>query len=250
MSAAEIIISERFKTSTKAENIGDISFGISGKMSLRMYTNSQGNRYFTALGIDCRYEETDEIYTLKLANTVSIQNNTNSKSGQVYLFGAGTFTSKYFNISNDCRMYGRLKDNTTSPANVCIINTNYWAMVSSSSKRYKDIKRDLKEEDINGLYNISPVIAKYKDGYLSEDDRRFNTFFPMFIAEDVEKYFPEAVEYRESGEVEDWNYRIMIPAMFQMIKSQKETIDNQKKEIESLSERISRLESILLKGDE
>lgn len=46
----------------------------------------------------------------------------------------------------------------------------------------------------------------------------------MFIAENVEAFFPEAARH-QNGLVEDWNERIMIPAMFAMIKQQKAEID-------------------------
>lgn len=110
-----------------------------------------------------------------------------------------------------------------------------------SSRRYKDIGRDMCHEDIQGLYNIIPVWAKYKNGYLGENDERCGVEHPMFIAEDVEKYAPLAVDHNKEGKPENWNYRIMIPYMFQMIKSQKETID-------SLTERIEHLESLVTKG--
>lgn len=114
---------------------------------------------------------------------------------------------------------------------------------SSSSIRYKDVLRDMDADDIDGLYQIQPAIAKYKDGILTESDERAGLYHPMFIAEDVGKYFPAAVDHNADGQPENWNYRVMIPAMFQMIKSQKEAIDIQKK-------KIKRLEALLLKGDE
>lgn len=112
---------------------------------------------------------------------------------------------------------------------------------SSSSKRYKDIERDMTFDDVESLFNIQPVMAKYKDGYLVSGDQLEGKVIPMFIAENVEEHFPEAVLY-DDGQVEDWNYRVMIPAMFQMIKSQKNTID-------SLTERIENLEALIQKGE-
>ena len=106
----------------------------------------------------------------------------------------------------------------------------------------------MSEEDIKNYYLIKPVIARYKEGYLNGSDARNGMYYPMFIAENIEEVIPEAVEYNEEGLVENWNHRVMIPAMFQMIKSQKETIDNQQAEIESLTERLKRLEVFLMKG--
>lgn len=101
-----------------------------------------------------------------------------------------------------------------------------------SSRRYKDIGRDMCDEDIEELYNIIPVWAKYKDGYLGKNDERCGVEHPMFIAEDVEKYAPLAVDHNKEGQAENWNYRVMIPYMFQMLKEQKKEIEQLKKYIE------------------
>lgn len=109
---------------------------------------------------------------------------------------------------------------------------------SSSSKRYKDIGNNISEQEIEKWYNIEPTWAKYKDGYLVKGDENEGRYIPMFIAEDVEEYFPEATRHA-NGLVEDWNERIMIPAMFAMIKSQKEQLDRQEKLINQLYEKFN-----------
>lgn len=109
---------------------------------------------------------------------------------------------------------------------------------SSSSIRYKEVDRDMSKEDVDDIYQIQPVFAKYKKGYLREDDERNGIYYPMFIAEDVEKYVPIAVDHNEEGKTENWNERVMIPIMFQMIKSQKEQIDNLQTRIDELKELI------------
>lgn len=105
---------------------------------------------------------------------------------------------------------------------------------SSSSKRYKDIGNNISEQEIEEWYNIEPTWAKYKDGYLVKGDENEGRYIPMFIAEDVEEYFPEATRHA-NGLVEDWNERIMIPAMFAMIKQQKAEIDMLNKKLEEIS---------------
>ena len=63
-----------------------------------------------------------------------------------------------------------------------------------------------------------------------------NAEFPMFIAEDVDMYFPLAVDHNTDGLPENWNERIMIPAMFVMIKSQKSEIDLLKQELNEIKQ--------------
>lgn len=130
---------------------------------------------------------------------------------------------------------------TTSSNTVCWDGrTGYKQLMlkSSSSKRYKDIGNDISEQEIENWYNIEPTWAKYKDGYLVKGDENEGRYIPMFIAEDVEEYFPEATRH-QNGLVEDWNERIMIPAMFAMIKSQKEQLDRQEKLINQLYEKLN-----------
>lgn len=130
---------------------------------------------------------------------------------------------------------------TTSSNTICWDGrTGYKQLMlkSSSSKRYKDIGNDISEQEIEEWYNIEPTWAKYKKGYLVKGDENEGRYIPMFIAENVEAFFPEAARH-QNGLVEDWNERIMIPAMFAMIKSQKEQLDRQEKLINQLYEKFN-----------
>lgn len=124
---------------------------------------------------------------------------------------------------------------TLSSGNYLRIHDNLVYMSSSSSKRYKILGASLPEEFIENLYNIEPIMARYKEGYLAKGDERADVEFPMFIAEDVDEYFPLAVDHID-GKAENWNERIMIPAMFAMIKSQKSEIDLLKQELNEIKQ--------------
>lgn len=124
---------------------------------------------------------------------------------------------------------------TLSSGNYLRIYNNLVYMSSSSSKRYKILGASLPEEFIENLYNIEPIMARYKEGYLAKGDERADVEFPMFIAEDVDEYFPLAVDHID-GKAENWNERIMIPAMFAMIKSQKSEIDLLKQELNEIKQ--------------
>lgn len=115
----------------------------------------------------------------------------------------------------------------------------YVGYSSSSSIRYKVLGKSIKEDELEDLYRIKVIWAKYKDGYLSEQDERYGKEMPMFIAEDIDRRFPLAVDHNEKGKAENWNYRIMIPAMFAMIKSQKKQLDRQKELINQLYEKLN-----------
>ena len=117
----------------------------------------------------------------------------------------------------------------------CYINMNTFQLsrFSSSSERYKILGAELSKEFIDNLYNIKPIMARYKDGYLDEHDERVGIDFPMFNADDVNQYFPLAVDHVD-GKPENWNERIMIPAMFAMIKQQKEEIESLKQAVKEM----------------
>lgn len=114
-----------------------------------------------------------------------------------------------------------------------------------SSKRYKDIDRLLTDKDIENAYNIHVYRAKYKDGYLRKGSLREGQYIPMLIAENVEENIPEAVLYNSDGQVEDWDYRVMIPVHQQMLIDQNKRI----KELESeVAELKSLVQQLLEKG--
>lgn len=91
------------------------------------------------------------------------------------------------------------------------------AYLSSSSRRYKDHIDDMTVADAEKILGIPVVWFKYKDGYLRHDDILVGKAIPGFYAEDVEKYYPVAAQKNEDGSVEDWNYRMLIPAMMRLI---------------------------------
>ena len=127
--------------------------------------------------------------------------------------------------------------------------------VPSSSWRYKSIRTTVKEEELEQLYRVKVVWAKYKEGYLDKKDSRYDKLMPMFLAEDMERRFPIAVNHLPDGKPEDWNYRIMIPSMFAMIKFNHEKIkelksenEELKSELKSIKEELEEIKKLLNKS--
>lgn len=175
----------------------------------------------------------------------AIENKISVNGVDLYAYGNGLVADGGFSIicgtepfSDGTDKFQIFNLDTLSSGNYLRIHDNLVYMSSSSSKRYKILGSEMSKEFLDNLYNITPRLARYKDGYLSKDDERVNIEFPMFIAEDVEKYFPLATDHVD-GKVENWNERIMIPAMFAMIKSQKEQLDRQEKLINQLYEKFN-----------
>ncbi len=122
-------------------------------------------------------------------------------------------------------------------------NGYIYKSTTGSSKRYKhDITTELDEKlDPYNLYNLDIVQFKYNKDFIDDGE----ALHIGFIAEDVEKVYPVATEYSEPDEdgnttVENWFPREIIPAMLKLIQEQK-------KQIDSLEERISQLEKLINK---
>ena len=113
---------------------------------------------------------------------------------------------------------------------------------ASSSKRYKKHLSFMEESDVKNLYDLRPVFFEYKEGYLMENDPDNKRKIPGFYAELVEKYFPDAVKYNEKGQVEDWDPKKLLPAVFELVRLQKQQLDSQHETINNLIGRIEKLE--------
>lgn len=117
--------------------------------------------------------------------------------------------------------------------------------IASSSMRYKILGKTVKEDELEDLYRIKVIWAKYKDGYLMEQDERCGKEMPMFIAEDIDRRFPIAVDHDEKGRAENWNYRIIIPCMFAMLKNEHEKVKNLQSELDSMKVELNELKQLI-----
>ena len=129
-------------------------------------------------------------------------------------------------------------NNTSSSSARLTITDNYtFLKYASSSRRYKCEIEDLSNDDLDptNLYNLRIVQFKYKPGYLEEGDHLEGKTVPGLIAEEVADVYPIAVDKNKDGYIENWDERFIIPPMLALIQDQKKMIDE-------LTERIERLE--------
>ena len=117
--------------------------------------------------------------------------------------------------------------------------------IASSSMHYKVLGKTVKEDELEDLYRVKVIWAKYKDGYLMEQDERCGKEMPMFIAEDIDRRFPIAVDHDKKGRAENWNYRIMIPCMFAMLKNEHEKVKNLQSELDSVKAELNELKQLV-----
>ena len=108
---------------------------------------------------------------------------------------------------------------------------------SSSSRRYKEDIKPVEDDrlDPHRLYDISVVQFKFKKGYFEPDDpyEQDRKDVIGFIAEDVYEHYPQAAIMMDD-EVENWNERYIIPPMLKLIQEQKKKIDELEERIEAL----------------
>lgn len=96
---------------------------------------------------------------------------------------------------------------------------------TSSSKRYKENITSIIPKKLNpkGLYKTPVVVYNYKPEY---KDKELREGLQIGItAEDLDQFYPNAVEYNEKGQPESWKSRILIPAMLKLIQEQHEEIE-------------------------
>lgn len=174
---------------------------------------------------------------IKIGNAVFSQSEDgdtacNIKYG-LHLFCKNTTDSS--GITDPSGMFAISGLTSNASGSTLILHNNYVYKLSSSSKRYKKHVKNMTSSEAERLLGIPVVWFEYNEGYLAPGDRFEGKPLPGFYAEDVYDAFPEGAMLNESGQVEDWNYRTMIPAMMKLIQDQQETIN-------SLNKRIERLE--------
>lgn len=123
----------------------------------------------------------------------------------------------------------------------CGYSKNTFALgYQSSSRRYK---HDIQDVDpalfsIESLYDLPVRQFKYKEGVFSDDENYdYNTIELGFIAEEVSDKFPFGCYYKDDVP-EAWTSKNFTPALLYLIQKQK-------KQIDSLEERLAKLEKAL-----
>lgn len=120
--------------------------------------------------------------------------------------------------------------------------------VTSSSKRWKENIHKVDETDaraiVDGLLAVDVVRFQYKEGHVSDEHFDYSKPILGLIAEDVYAKFPDGaiVDAKDETLVDDWDFRKIIPALIL-------TAQEQKQKIDELEDRITRLETLLLKEE-
>lgn len=110
--------------------------------------------------------------------------------------------------------------------------------LSTSAERFKENITEAINEDLdpNILYDVPIVQFNYKKEF-NGMDRGHGTQIGM-IADWFDENYPNAALYDDNGEIENWDERIIIPAMLKLIQEQKKQIDDLEERIKALEKSI------------
>lgn len=122
------------------------------------------------------------------------------------------------------------------------------SFVSSSSIRYKhNIKQLSADRDAHKLLELPIVEFEWNDDHMLQYADMKGKVIPGIIAEDVAEIYPSAVIHdQETGEIESWDERRIIPGMLALIQEQDKKIKDQEAEIEDLKSRLEKLEHAIM----
>lgn len=161
-------------------------------------------------------------------------------SGALYALNA-TYATKCTEVASsshtaNCYIQGSASSSTYK---------TIYLLPSGSSRRYKTDIEIVNNADLDPhrLYNLDVVQFKYKPSFYNLPEGAEMPTVIGFIAEDVDEKYPCACEYNEeSGQVENWLERYMIPPMLALIQEQHNDIEYLKQENLALQNRLSILE--------
>ena len=98
---------------------------------------------------------------------------------------------------------------------------------TTSSKRFKENFREVPSDEIHNIFNLETKKFDYKKEYGGKKDK------VGFIAEDVEKLFPNCVSYDPKGVITGIDYSSFVPYIIEIIKQQAAEIEELKSMIAS-----------------
>lgn len=129
--------------------------------------------------------------------------------------------------------------------NTRILDTGVIAK-STHSNSSRTIKHDIAplgvsvDLDAKKLYDIDIIQFKYNEDILSSSDGRYNKDLPGFTIEDLDEKYPIAID-KDGEDIKKWtwNAQYLIPPMLKLIQEQKKEIDELKEKVSNLEAKIN-----------
>lgn len=143
-----------------------------------------------------------------------------------------------------------LPTSTTRSGNLYIDgNGRVWSAKEGSSSR--KIKHDIKpveNDELNPerLYQAEVVQFKYNDDFLDESDTNRGKDLIGFIVEDLHDVYPVAVcDDEEDSKNWEWSTIRLVPAMLKLIQDQKKEIDSLSDELKALRSEVEKIKEAI-----
>lgn len=171
-------------------------------------------------------------WTFSGVDSTSARRDTIETKGGFVLSANGGNNAMYL-VASNIYIRGDLHINWIADSGLAPLYVNSKGVVvcSTSSKRYKENITDDLEDWLNPdkLYDLPVVQYNYKNEF--KDNELVAGTQIGITAEDIEKYYPNALIRNAKGQAESWQDRIMIPAMLKLIQKQKIEIEELKAEM-------------------
>lgn len=134
---------------------------------------------------------------------------------------------------------------TVSYATNCFVGAG-GTLSRTTNTSSKTVKHDIQplgvnvEIDAKHLYDVEVVQFKYNEDMLPEEDFRYHQDLPGFIIEDLDKKYPIAID-KDGENIKhwSWNSQYLIPPMLKLIQEQKKEIDELKEKVSNLEAKIN-----------
>ena len=166
------------------------------------------------------------------------------ESGRTHYNSSNLDEDKIFFKAYSFQVY--FSKTSTSSTPYAYVGGKYLAFESSSSRRYKhDIKYSLTgDRDYHRLLRLKVAEFVFNDDYaLQYADMKGKTI-PGLIAEDVAEIYPSAtIHDHDTGEIESWDERRIIPGMLALIQEQQKTLEEQQEQLNRQQLQISEMQA-------
>lgn len=176
-----------------------LHYGATASPSTVVYPNAQVNSSSASLSASTVYEIASTTFGNVVYGSLSCTDTLNVAAAA--RFADPSTTSNVYNARMDSSD-GRLRRSTFSSA------------------RFKEAIADIETvSDLapSKLLSVPVRAFKFKADYLDATDNRAGVLVPGLIAEEVAEHYPIAADKDESGLVENWNERLILPGMLALI---------------------------------
>ena len=167
-------------------------------------------------------EDTPSVYTLE-------QIETNLSGVMLWISDDGTFfKDDDFEFKNNIDIDGN-----------CSCN----AIIQASDRKLKSNIEHIQEKDIQNIMELEPVSFQWKKDIIENKNKDSTKKIYGFIAQDVEKCFPDIID--KKSDILRMDYIQIIPLLLEKIKHMHTHQEHQEQRIHTLEEKLSTIEKML-----